>query len=335
MTKSALVIHLHGIGDWMMFSACYRCLISDYKIDVVTGLNSTRSFLSEVYGITNVAHFDIRRGINVLKLFLAVLLLKKRKYEIIYITAGMKDWKLWFFQFAFLFHHQVFCLSNRPKLFFKFKALLYNPDDHKFYNNKALLKWSLDLSQSHTFKTYFLPYNKITSPNSKQILIHPGNDSKNSYRRYPVSYYVDVILELTRSLSSEYTFVLIFGPQEIELLKEFDNLLGTNTYNVTYTIKPSFSTLIQLFQEGELLISNDSGLTHIAAGTSIKIINIFGPADPKDTAAVSENQFLVMPEISLECMPCVKPGGKYGCEAQTCLRSISPSRISKIVKNVL
>ena len=336
MKKTVLVIHLHGIGDWMMFSSSYKAIESEFKIDVITGLNSTKLFIEQTFNSKVVIHENIRTTIGLLKLFIGTWILKKQKYHSIFITAGMKDWKLWVFQIAFIFHKRVFCLSNAPRLFFHFQALAYENSLHKFYNNINLIKASLNLSDTVFPTNYYLPKKRLSAKKiiEKRILIHPGNDSKNSYRRYPVELYIEVIKKCLKAFD-KYEIIIILGPQELELKHLFENGLTQEINVIKFLTAPPFIDLIETFEKSSLLISNDSGLTHIAAGTDIKIINIFGPADPSSTSAISKNQFIVKPDIILECMPCVKQGGKYGCTAQTCLRSISSERILNVLNNAL
>lgn len=336
MKETVLVIHLHGIGDWMMFSSSYKALESEFKIDVITGLYSTKLFIEQTSNSKVVLHENIRTTIGLMKLFIGTWILKKQKYHSIFITAGMKDWKLWAFQIAFIFHKRVFCLANDPRIFFHFQALGYENSLHKFYNNINLIKSSLNLSDTVFPGNYYLPKKTLSSRKiiEKRILIHPGNDSKNSYRRYPAELYIEIIKKSLKAFD-RYEIIIILGPQELELKQTFEDGLTQEINLIQFLIAPSFKDLIETFEQSSILISNDSGLTHIAAGTSIKIINIFGPADPSSTSAISKNQFIVKPDIQLECMPCVKQGGKYGCAEQTCLRSISSERILNVLNEAL
>jgi ADP-heptose:LPS heptosyltransferase len=330
-----LLIHLHGIGDWMMFSSSLRELERrDYKIDVITGLDPTYSFLKETnYNI--IFHQNLRKNFSALKIFLFVFL-NAHRYQHVFITAGMTDIKLFFFQFAFCFKRNVFALTNESYPIFLINKIKYDFNYHKTINNQKLVFKLLNIENYTQELPYYLPtisISHIEKSNNKTVVIHPGNDAKNAFRRYPIDMYIELIrLVLFNNKASE--IIIILGPGELNLEKILlDDLFDfINNQKVKIIKSPKFIEIIELFSNSSIFITNDSGLAHIAAASNIKIINIYGPAEPSDTSPISFNQIIVKPTITLECMPCVKVGGKHGCIDKTCLRSINPMVIYDYVK---
>lgn len=333
--KKLLIIHLHGIGDWMMFSSSVAKLIDcNYKIDVITGLDPTKVFLDEC-GYNVVYHRNLRKRFSAVLIF-GFIFLNVAKYNQIFVTAGMSDLKLFLLQFAFIFKTKVAALATRKWPFVLIDVDLYEFDLHKTLNNQKLVFKFLRKNNYKSKLPYFLPgvtKKNIIANERKAIVIHPGNDAKNSYRRYPIDLYCELICKIINNNLSNRIYIVI-GPGELGLLGFIDKslvvLIDAGIVEIVKT--PSFADLFRLFQKCDLFITNDSGLAHIAAAFNIRIINIFGPANPSDTSPVSVHQEIIYPKIDLDCMPCVKIGGRYGCKEQTCLRAISTDMLIDAIK---
>jgi ADP-heptose:LPS heptosyltransferase len=317
-----------------MFSSSLKELENyKYKIEIVTGLDPTYHFLKDCnFNITY--HQNLRKRGAAVKIFFHLFFMKF-KYEKIFITAGMTDFKLFLFQFAFIFKKNVSALSCNSYPIFLIHTLKYNFNLHKTINNQHLVFSFLQLSGYNNILPYYLPMENIrevilTDKNS--IILHPGNDAINAYRRYPLESYINLILKILNSNSTNQIYIIL-GPGELDLADEIIKQLRIFVANgkVTLLKSPKFNEIINLFATSMLFITNDSGLAHIAAAFDIRIINIYGPANPSDTSPISKNQIIVKPEIKIECMPCVKIGGKYGCKEQTCLRSIDPEFIYNLI----
>jgi len=318
-----------------MFSSSIRELENhNYKIDVITGLDPTFNFLKESnYNV--IFHQNLRKRFSSIKIFFYIFL-HARKYKHIFITAGMTDKKLFIFQFAFLFKRNVSALTNNFYPIYFINKIKYDFNYHKTINNQKLVFRYLKLQNFNTELPYYLPIlsnNNIGDQANKVIVIHPGNDAKNTFRRYPIEKYIDLInLILINKKAKKINIIL--GPSELNLEEILVNYLINFISNqqVELIKSPSFNEIIRLFSNSSIFITNDSGLAHIAAASKIKIINIYGPADPSDTSPISSNQIIIKPSIMLDCMPCVKIGGKHGCEEKTCLKSIDPKVIFSYIE---
>ena len=75
----------------------------------------------------------------------------------------------------------------------------------------------------------------------------------------------------------------------------------------------------------DLVITNDSGLMHIAASVNTNLISIFGSSSPFYTPPLINNQFGEVVYKALKCSPCFK----RECPLQhlNCLNHISAEEI--------
>lgn len=173
--------------------------------------------------------------------------------------------------------------------------------------------------------SYFFPknnfFNKLKP--QKEILIHPGCSRSQKFRRYPLEHWKSVVETLKRK---KISFSILLGPQEVELAKFFLSVVKEPD---SVLIIKDFDELFKVLASHEIVLHNDSGIGHLARALDCKkkIISIFGPANPNRTKPYGKNTVVLYPKIKLDCMPCVVPGGKWGCEEQNCLRSISPQEV--------
>jgi ADP-heptose:LPS heptosyltransferase len=315
----------------MMFSSSMAEIKKkNYSVELITGLNATNEFLRQC-GYTIVYHADLRQRLSSLKIFL-FLLQNRTHYEHVFITAGMSDLKLFILQFALTKWKNVSALAYNPSRIFLINCLNYDVGSHKTINNQRMVFRFLGLDHSMVDRPYFLPNNAGTVRDlveEKSVIIHPGNDAKNQYRRYPIELYCKLIEQISKKKLASKIYIIL-GPGELNLESQFSEgvRLLIDSGFVILVRCPKFEELFRLFSVCRTFITNDSGLAHIAAAFSIHIINIYGPANPADTSPKSLNQTIIIPPTNLTCMPCVRPGGKHGCREQTCLWSISPDSIA-------
>ena len=97
---------------------------------------------------------------------------------------------------------------------------------------------------------------------------------------------------------------------------------------IDLTGNTSVSELVNIIESSDILVTNDTGTMHIAAGVGTDIIVIYtGQAGYFETGPYAENQVLVLPDIP--CFPC-----DFGvkCNNFICGDYIQPNNIFKIIK---
>jgi len=81
--------------------------------------------------------------------------------------------------------------------------------------------------------------------------------------------------------------------------------------------RTSLKELIELMRNARLVISNDSGPMHIAAGFNVPVFAIFGPTSPVRTGPYGKGHTII--KSNLECAPCFK---KH-CSDLKCMQGIT------------
>ena len=81
--------------------------------------------------------------------------------------------------------------------------------------------------------------------------------------------------------------------------------------------KTGLKELVEIMRHARIVISNDSGPMHIAAGFQVPVIAIFGPTSPVRTGPYGKGHIVM--KSDLECAPCFK---KH-CSDLNCMQEIT------------
>jgi len=145
-------------------------------------------------------------------------------------------------------------------------------------------------------------------------------------KRWPAQYYA----ELAQKLRAQgYAVWLIGSPKDREVAEKIVSLGNQAARNLCGTT--DLGDAIALLSCASLVVSNDSGLMHIAAALDRPLLAIFGSSSPKFTPPLSK-QALVL-KLDLPCSPCFKrecPLGHFNCMMQ-----LTPTEVSKHVTTIL
>lgn len=128
-------------------------------------------------------------------------------------------------------------------------------------------------------------------------------------KRWPIPYFA----ELAQRLRGEGFTVLLIGSQKDKAIAENIVALGNDACR-NLCGSTDLADAIALLSRAELVISNDSGLMHLAAALDRPMLALFGSSSPQFTPPLSPNAQVI--KLDLECSPCFKrecPLGHFNC----------------------
>ena len=116
--------------------------------------------------------------------------------------------------------------------------------------------------------------------------IHPGAggalaDWQGSAKRWPIGQFIELSRRLVGELNAT---VLVFGGPDEEALQETGSFDPRRSPAGLLAVNESLKHTAALIRACDLMISNDSGLMHVAAALGVPTLGIFGPTNPSRTA---------------------------------------------------
>ncbi len=95
--------------------------------------------------------------------------------------------------------------------------------------------------------------------------------------------------------------------------------------------RTTLSQAIDLLAASTVVVSNDSGLMHIAAATSTPLVALYGSSDPQYTPPLSDNAQIIYRD--LDCSPCFQRECPLG--HLNCLRGINSQSVADAIDRAL
>lgn len=162
----------------------------------------------------------------------------------------------------------------------------------------------------------------IPEPKSKILGLCPGAEFGEA-KRWPAEYYSEVA---NKALDKGWQVFIFGSDKDIQVTTQINRLTQQRCLDLGG--KTKLGEAIDLMSLCDTVISNDSGLMHVAAALDKKLIAIFGSSDPYHTPPMHPNA--VIKYLNLDCSPCFK----RECPLQNpeqhmaCLKKISPATIT-------
>jgi len=314
MPKKILIVKWGAIGDVIMTLPMIYKIKEKYPQHKLCWLigNSVKPLIEHLEIVDQLISFSekdlFQRGLFS-KFFTLCKFWRKiafRKYEKIYILH--KDLRYTFIPF-FSFGKKVRLVQNK-----NFFPNIYHTKQYlSLIDPKAKVK-----------------YPKVTYPLNEEfsevfskrpcIFLAPGGATNplqtTSLKRWPISHYVTLCKEL---LLKGFTIAVIGSDTDKWVVPYFSKLPIKNLVG-----KTSLLDLLALFHKGELLVTHDTGVMHLAKLSSIKICGMFGPTNPFEFAPTTRQMMTMQGGQGLTCSPCYNGRAFSDCQENLCMKKLSP-----------
>jgi heptosyltransferase II len=149
------------------------------------------------------------------------------------------------------------------------------------------------------------------------VALCPGAEFGPS-KRWPAAYFAEV----AKAQLAAGCQVWLFGSQnDVDATEEIQTL--THNACVNLAGKTSLADAIDLLSLAKVVVSNDSGLMHIAAALHKPLVAVYGSTSPKFTPPLGKKVKVL--QLPLACSPCFK----RECPLQhwRCMRDLKPALV--------
>ena len=153
---------------------------------------------------------------------------------------------------------------------------------------------------------------KLNLTTNQPVAVFCPGAEYGSAKRWPAAYYADIAQRL---LQRGYAVWLIGSAKDKPIADEIDRLAGAQCTNLCGST--DLGDALALLASAQLVISNDSGLMHLAAALDRPLLALFGSSSPQFTPPLSAQAHVV--KIDIECSPCFErecPFGHFNCMMQ-------------------
>lgn len=329
MVQNVLIVGPSWVGDMVMAQTLFKLLKQQdpaMTIDVLAP-TWTLSLLNRMPEIARAIELPFVHGeLNFRKRYQLAMKLRSVNYDqaivlpnsfksaLIPWLANIPKRTGWLGEYRYFLLNDIRRLDKKryPLMIDQFMALALPPNaslpTNPSYPSFHLAKVSQDAVRAKY---------QITMKVYPVLALAPGAEYGPA-KRWPEEYYAEIA---TNRLNAGWQ-IWLFGSQKDVLINE--KIMSLTQHRCeNFTGRTNLAETIDLLSLVDGLVSNDSGLMHIAAALQKPIIAIYGSTSPAFTPPLSKNATIL--KLELDCQPCFE----RVCPLQhyRCLRDLTPDRV--------
>ncbi len=326
-----LIIGPSWVGDMVMAQTLFTCLKQrhpDCQIDVLAP-DWSRPILERMPEVRNALSFPLGHGVLELatrrkigkslagQYEQAILLPNSLKSALVPFFAGIPKRTGWKGEMRYGLLNDVRNLDKErlPLMIERFMALAYEPDAAlpKPYPQPRLV---IDNASREAALAKF-----GLSLDRPVLALCPGAEFGEA-KRWPAEHYAKVA-EL--QIRAGWQVWLFGSKNDHPGCEEIRARLipGLREESVNLAGETSLAEAIDLLSCAGAVVSNDSGLMHVAAALNRPLVAVYGSTSPQFTPPLAEQVEIV--RLGLECSPCFERTCRFG--HYNCLRDLSPQPV--------
>lgn len=156
------------------------------------------------------------------------------------------------------------------------------------------------------------------------LVVHPGASAPS--RRYPAGRFAETIRLLARQHG--LTPVLTGSKDEAELTASISRSAGVETIDLSGRL--DLHELTALLERAPLLLANNTGPVHLAAGTGTPVVDLYALTNPQHTPWQVPARVLYRDVPCRFCYRSICPEGHHAC-----LATVDPGEVAEAVAQLL
>lgn len=302
--RKILVIKFGGIGDVLLSTPLLKNLRNFYpdrEINFLTQLKCRDVLMDNPY-INRVLTFDLEKD-DSLRLLKTV---KKQKYDLVIdLFCNPRTTFLTYYSRA---KYRVG--FNFPRRGYAYNILVdgrYKVGDfhHADFGMLSLKKLGIPVKEEETYisilnghKDFANEFFNSQNPDGNDVIGIPVSGGWES-KKYKTKDFVELIKIINQN--NNFKYILLWGTESEKKECEYIN---ENLPDITFIApETSIRYAAALMQKCKAVISNDSGLMHVATATGVPVLGIFGPTSPFLQGPYGKKHLTVVND-KLACLNC-------------------------------
>ena len=209
---------------------------------------------------------------------------------------------------------------NRPPMVEHYLALSQLLNEERVSSTESQLVPKLNVSTAAKQSILVKLISANVDPANIYVMC-PGAEYGQT-KRWPTSHFAQLAQKIITS--NPHSQIILLGSKgDHTLAQEIHSQTKQSTHIHNWCGNTSLDEAIALIDMGKAVISNDSGLMHIAAALKTPQVAIFGSSDPAHTPPLSDKAKVIW--LNLPCSPCHKRVCPLG--HLKCLNDILPEQV--------
>lgn len=143
-------------------------------------------------------------------------------------------------------------------------------------------------------------------------------------KRWPAASFAEVA---NRKLDEGWGVCLLGSQKDAEITREVQARVGGRALDLAG--KTALSEAIDILACARAVVTNDSGLMHVAAALDRPLVAVFGSSDPRHTPPLSANAHIAY--LGVSCSPCFARDCPLG--HTRCLMDLRPQAVLRVLPN--
>jgi len=344
--KNLFVFHPAGIGDAVLdISSIYQIInATDHNQEIHYIGNYLAKPIIELSGLKEqIKEHYISFPLDIKSIIKLILL--RNKIDCLIVLGGMNLKKVGYLKYLLKPKFMYGSLTDDPKECInkivpkkKLYDFIEGPHEgmHRVQLNLLLFK-KIGINASLNLKGFDkklvekIPISNnlnLVLPN-QYITIHISNNIK--YKTLPKEHWKRLIEDLIEKYN--LPIIILGNEKEKAYCSEIIKSIPTNNI-IDLLGKSDLYQTIKIISNSSIMVSIDSGLSHIAAALKIPLVSIYGPTKISQIAPLDTIGYTI--NYPLECSNCYWSEKYYNCEySRKCLSEISTNAILKAVEMTL
>ncbi len=344
--KKILVVAPAWIGDMIMANTLLQVLKQqdpDAIIDVLAP-PTTAVLISRMAQVRQVVllpithkelklkvRYQLAKKLRTEQYDQAIVLPNTLKSALIPSLAGIPRRTGWLGEKRYLLLNDIHHVPQRfPRLVQRYVALAFAapPKNHseipfEIFEHLPNPQLTIDIENQQRLQYMF----KLSS--TQPILALCPGAEYGSAKRWPVEHFAK-LAQLT--LSMGWQVIILGGSKDVALGAEIN--VQARQCCTDLTGKTSLLDAVDLLGSAHAVVSNDSGLMHVAAALQKPLIAIYGSSSPTYTPPLDKNSKILY--LAIRCSPCFKRECPLlGDDHLRCLLDITPEKVAHALRDLL